>query len=239
MAQGYSESFTVGESQIAVNDSIGPSIYCYLNSPSFQNGGTVNSTPYFVAEITDRDGINASGSGIGHDMQLCIDGRADMTFSLNDNFQFDFGSYTSGYTYYSMPQLDEGWHTLRFRAWDIQNNVNTSELRFCVVKSQKPSFSISCTKNPARESTTFVIAHDRQGANLDITVEVYDLSGRRLWSHSESGVGNGSTYTVTWNLTTDGGVQLDSGIYLYRVKLGADNATKTSKAKKLIIAGNK
>ena len=239
MAQGYSESFTVGESQIAVNDSIGPSLYCYLNSPSFQNGGTVNSTPYFVAEITDRDGINASGSGIGHDMQLCIDGRADMTFSLNDNFQFDFGSYTSGYTYYSMPQLDEGWHTLRFRAWDIQNNVNTSELRFCVVKSQKPSFSISCTKNPARESTTFVIAHDRLGANLDVTVEVYDLSGRRLWSHSESGVGNGSTYTVTWNLTTDGGVQLDSGIYLYRVKLGADNATKTSKAKKLIIAGNK
>ena len=108
-----------------------------------------------------------------------------------------------------------------------------------MVKSKKPSFSISCTKNPARESTTFVIAHDRQGANLDVTVEVYDLSGRRLWSHSESGVGNGSTYTVTWDLTTDGGVQLDSGIYLYRVKLGADNATKTSKAKKLIIAGNK
>ena len=239
IAQGYSESFTVGESQLAANDSIGPSVYCYLNSPSFQNGGTVNSTPYFVAEITDRDGINASGAGIGHDMQLCIDGRADMTYSLNDNFLFDFGSYTSGSTYYSLPQLDEGWHSLRFRAWDIQNNATVSELRFCVAKSLKPTFSISCTDNPARESTTFIISHDRQGSNLDVTVEVFDLSGRRLWSHNESGVGNGSAYTVTWNLTTDGGASLDSGIYLYRVKLGADNAVKTSKAKKLIITGNK
>ena len=162
-----------------------------------------------------------------------------MTYSLNDNFLFDFGSYTSGSTYYSLPQLDEGWHSLRFRAWDIQNNATVSELRFCVAKSLKPTFSISCTDNPARESTTFIIFHDRQGSNLDVTVEVFDLSGRRLWSHNESGVGNGSAYTVTWNLTTDGGASLDSGIYLYRVKLGADNAVKTSKAKKLIITGNK
>ena len=30
---------------------IGPSIYCYLNSPSFVNGGNVNTTPYFVAQV--------------------------------------------------------------------------------------------------------------------------------------------------------------------------------------------
>lgn len=238
MAQGCTDDFIVGGSDVADNDSIGPSIYCYLNSPSFQNGGTVNTTPYFVAEVKDRDGINASGSGIGHDMQLCIDGSQLMTYSLNDNFLFDFGSYTSGTTYYNIPELAEGEHTLRFRAWDILNNATTAELRFNVVRSLKPSFTISCTDNPASSSTTFIISHDRSGSQLDVTVEVFDLSGRMLWSHSESGVSDGSTYTVTWNLTGNNGSRLSTGVYLYRVKLGSDSAVRTSKAKKLIVIGN-
>lgn len=238
VAQGYSEAFTVGDSQVADNDSIGPSVYCYLNSPSFVNGGNVNSTPYFVAEVSDRDGINASGSGIGHDMQLCIDGKQEYTYSLNDNFQFDFGSYTSGSTYYSIPELAEGEHRLQFRAWDILNNVSVAELRFNVVKSQRPTFTISCTDNPASESTTFIISHDRAGSTLGVAVEVFDLSGRRLWTHEESGVGSGTTYTVMWNLIGDNGARLQTGVYLYRVKLTSDNATRTSKAKKLIVIGN-
>lgn len=239
MAQGYSEAFTVGESVETANDSIGPSIYCYLNDPSFQNGGKVNTTPYFVAEIKDRDGINASGSGIGHDMQLCIDGRQALTYSLNDNFTFDFGSYTSGSTYYNIPALDEGEHTLRFRAWDILNNVTVSELRFTVVKSQKPEVSISCTDNPATESTTFIIAHDRSGSALDVTVEVFDTSGRMLWSQTDGGVSQASPYTLTWDLTCANGARLSPGVYLYRVKVASDNAVRTSKAKKLIVVGNK
>ncbi len=239
IAQGYSDRFTVGDSQIADNDSIGPSIYCYLNSPSFQNGGSVNTTPYFVAEVKDRDGINASGAGIGHDMQLCIDGKQDMTYSLNDNFTFDFGSYTSGSTYYNIPELTEGEHRLQFRAWDILNNVSTAELRFNVVKTQKPSFTISCTDNPATSSTTFLISHDRAGSNVDVVVEVFDISGRLLWSHEEGGVSENATYTVTWDLCGNNGSHLQTGVYLYRVKLTSDNATRTSKAKKLIVIGNK
>lgn len=237
-AHGNSESFIVGGSDVAANDSIGPSIYCYLNSPSFTNGGNVNSTPYFVAQVTDKDGINASGAGIGHDMQLVIDGKMEMTYSLNDNFQFDFGSYTSGSTYYNIPQLETGPHKLLFRAWDIQNNYSTAELTFNVVTGQKPAFSIACTNNPATESTTFIINHDRAGAELGVIVDVFDVSGRLLWRHEESGVSDSSTYTVPWDLTVDGGARLQTGVYLYRVHLTSDGATKISKAKKLVVIGN-
>ena len=89
MAQGHEEGFTIDGSEVVYNDSIGPSIYAYLNSPSFVNGGEVNSTPYFYAQITDKDGINASGNGIGHDMQLTIDGKLTQTYILNDNFRYD------------------------------------------------------------------------------------------------------------------------------------------------------
>lgn len=239
IAQGYSDDFIVGGSEIAANDSIGPSIYCYLNSPSFQNGGDVNPTPYFVAEITDRDGINASGAGIGHDMQLIIDDMQDMTYSLNDNFMFDFGSYTTGSTYYYLPELDEGEHTLQFRAWDIQNNMSVARLRFNVVKGQKPSVSISCTDNPAQSNTSFIIAHDRTGSSIDVTVEVFDVGGRILWSQTDTGITAASPYVMSWNLTGSNGAPLQTGVYLYRVKLRSEGAVRTSKAKKLIIVGNK
>lgn len=239
VVNGYCNSFTVGGSDIADNDSIGPSVYCYLNSPTFQNGDRVNPTPYFVAEITDRDGINAAGAGVGHDMQLVIDGKTELTYTLNDNFQYDFGSYTTGSTYYCLPELEEGEHRLKFTAWDILNNPTTQELRFRVARGLKPTFSISCTNNPATTSTTFVIANDRTGSNVDVRIEVLDMSGRLLWRHDESGVSMASAYTVDWNLKLDNGQQLDTGVYLYRVRLASDGASRMSKAKKLIVVGNK
>ena len=63
-------------------------------------------------------------------MQLVVDGKATQTFNLNDNFRYDFGSYTSGSTGYSLPELTEGPHTLQFRAWDILNNPSTVTLHF-------------------------------------------------------------------------------------------------------------
>lgn len=238
-ANGYSEDFIVGGSDITGTDSIGPSIYCYLNSPSFANGGNVNTTPYFVAQVSDADGINATGNGIGHDLQLIIDGDMTMTYNLNDNFTYDFGSYTSGSTYYSIPELTAGQHKLLFRAWDILNNSSTAQLTFNVVQGLAPSlFSVSCTSNPATSSTTFIISHDRTGSDMDVKIEVFDVSGRLLWKHEETGVSTSGAYTVDWDLTTDTGARLQTGVYLYRVSIASDGSSQTSKAKKLIVIGN-
>ena len=240
IGNGSCEAFTVGGGDIAENDSVGPSIFCYLNSPSFVNGGKVNSTPYFVAEIMDKDGINTSGNGIGHDLQLVIDGEMARTYNLNDNFSYDFGTYTRGSTYYNIPELEEGEHTLEFRAWDVFNNMSSTSLRFNVVKGLSPQLlSVSCTDNPATTSTTFIICHDRTGSNLDVAIDVMDMSGRLLWTHEESGVSTGGAYTVDWDLTVDGGSRLGTGVYLYRVRMSSDGSPQTSKAKKLVIIGNK
>ena len=63
--------------------------------------------------------------------------------------------------------------------------------------------------------------------------------GRLLLRRQESGASNGSLYTMNWNLDLDGGAKLQTGVYLYRVLLTADGATTTSKAKKLVVIGNK
>ena len=235
-ANGACERFVVGGSADMRNDSIGPSIYCYLNSPSFVDGGSVNTTPFFVAQISDKDGINAAGSGIGHDLQLVIDGDVAKTYQLNDNFTYDFGTYTSGSTYYSIPELEPGKHQLTFRAWDIQNNSSTVKLNFNVVKGLSPTlFDVGVTENPAKTSTTFIISHDRTETNMDVVIELYDTSGRQLWRHAESGVSTSSSYTVNWDLTIDGGRPLGTGVYLYRVKVSTDGSSYASKTRKLIV----
>lgn len=236
VAQGYSERFLVGGSVEARNDSVGPSIYCYLNSPSFVDGGTVNPTPYFVAQIADKDGINAAGSGIGHDLQLVIDGDMAKTYVLNDNFVYDFGTYTSGSTYYSIPTLEPGKHQLTFRAWDIQNNCSTVKLNFNVARGLSPTlFDVGVTENPARTSTAFIVSHDRTGTDMDVVIELYDTSGRQIWRHAENGVPTSGSYTINWDLTVDGGRPVSTGIYLYRVKISSDGSSYSSKTRKLIV----
>ena len=235
-AHGACERFTVNGSNIAENDSIGPSVYCYLNSEDFTFGGEVNSTPFFVAQINDKDGINASGAGIGHDMTLIIDGDIEKTYNLNDNFTFDYESYTSGQTYFALPALSEGKHTLKFRAWDILNNSSTTTLDFVVRNSIQPNITdVYATNNPARESTTFVVAHNFCGADLDLVIEIMDSSGRLLWSTSENGTATTNTIAYKWDLRTDSGAKLNTGIYLYRIKLSSNGSSYTSKTKKLLI----
>lgn len=239
-ANGSCDQFIVGGSAEAKNDSVGPSIYCYLNSPSFVDGGNVNSTPYFVAEIKDKDGINAAGSGIGHDLQLVIDGDMAKTYTLNNNFSYDFGTYTSGSTFYSIPELEEGPHRLQFRAWDIQNNSSTAVLHFNVVKGLRPQlFNIGVTNNPARTSTTFIISHDRMESNMDVVIELFDAAGRQMWRHAESGVSATGNYTVDWDLSVDGGRPLQTGVYLYRVRVSSEGSSYVSKTKKLIVISNR
>ncbi len=237
LAQGSYEQFIVGGSEDIKNDSIGPSIYCYLNSPSFVDGGDVNATPYFVANITDKDGINAAGSSIGHDLQLVIDGEMAKTYILNDNFVYDFGTYTSGSTYYSIPELEPGKHQLTFRAWDVLNNSSTTTLHFNVVRGLRPQlFDVGVTENPAKTSTTFIISHDRAESEMDVVLEIFDTSGRMLWRHAEDGVTATGNYTITWDLAADGGRPLGTGLYLYRVKVAADGSSYASKTRKLIIS---
>ena len=236
MASGHAENFTVGSGADMLNDGIGPSIYCYLNTSAFQNGGTVNATPWFYAELTDKDGINAAGSSLGHDLELVVDGQLSMTYNLNEYFQYSFGDYRTGSVGYSLPQLSEGEHRLTFRAWDVLNNSSVAELKFRVERSLQPNcFSVECTRNPATTATTFVVNHDRTGSQMDVELEIFDASGRLLWSKGETGVSTDNTYTLDWDLTTSSGSRLHTGVYLYRVLISSDGSKRASKAQKLIV----
>ncbi|SHM67903.1 Por secretion system C-terminal sorting domain-containing protein [Xylanibacter ruminicola] len=228
-AHGENESFELIGSSTALTDSIGPSVYCYLNSKNFKNGGKVNTTPYFIAELYDDSGINASGSSIGHDLELIIDGDMNQTYNLNNYFEYDFGDYRSGSIGFSIPQLSIGTHKLLFRAWDILNNSTTTELLFEVSEDAgSGEFNVTCTQIPASTNTQFVITHDRPGSELKVTLDVFDLGGRQLWRQTDTVMATNDTITIDWNLNVAGGSRLHTGLYLCRLTLN-DGDSKTIK----------
>ncbi len=237
-ANGYSEDFTVGG--ISDNsDSDGPEIFAYLNSEDFENGGRVNATPYFVAQLQDESGISYSGNGVGHDLVLTIDNDTRTTYTLNDYYTTEFGDFTQGTVAFSIPELEDGEHSLTFRAWDVLNNTSLSSLDFVVDNSLAPQIlNVALSNNPATESTTFLISHDRAGSDCDITVEVFDFAGRRLWRHQETSASGTGLHSISWNLCANGGGRLFSGVYLYRVTLRSGESKQVSKSQKLVIAGN-
>ena len=98
--------------------------------------------------------------------------------------------------------------------------------------------NISVTNIPSSTSTTFIVQHNFAGANVDVIIDVFDMSGRILWQHEATGVSTGNTFTVDWDLTLSGGGHLSTGVYLYRVRLGSNGSKKVSKAKKLIVINN-
>ncbi len=133
-AHGTYDRFLVGGTNPELTtDTLGPQVALYLNSDRFVPGGKVNATPLFVANITDTDGINTTGSGVGHDLTLAIDNDPLLTFILNGDFVPSPGDYTSGTVSYRLPRLDIGQHTLTFRAWDVLNNSTVITLPFEVV----------------------------------------------------------------------------------------------------------
>ena len=135
-----------------------------------------------------------------------------------------------------MPELTEGRHSLTFRAWNIMNKSTTKSLEFEVVKGLRPElFSISCTNSPARESTTFILSHNRPDSELDVRIAVCDFSGRELWVHTETGISSGSYYYVDWNLASNGGQRLMPGVYLYRASIVSGGSKESTKTEKIVI----
>ena len=239
-AQGNFDNFIVGgTSDTAETDTIGPEIRAlYLNDMTFVDGGQVNTTPYFVAELWDKSGVNITGSSVGHDMMLVIDESTVLSYNLNSYYELLPGEEGTGIVKFPIPALEPGKHTAEFWVWDILNNSTVRTFTFEVVEGLKPFlFDVIATPGIAREQVTFHLMHNRPESRMRVGIMVYDLAGRQLWKHEESGTsGLFENYTVSWDLTS-GGARMRPGVYIYRAAISTDNSKDATKARKFIILG--
>lgn len=228
-AQGHCEDFIVGGSNNEIeNATNGPLVDMYLNHAGFVSGGKVNETPIFTAHVSDEYGINISSPTPGHDIVIMLDNKS---YILNDYYEAEQDTYKAGTINYQFPELAEGHYTLMFRVWNLYNISSIKYLDFEVVKDLSPEiFSVICYPNPATTETNIIVNHDRENEIISMTVDVYDLSGRRIWSQTQD-----NSNLINWNLTTDNGLRVPEGMYIYRVSVKDGKKIKSSRANKIIV----
>lgn len=234
-ANGYNEQFCLnGTDENAPVDNQQPEVFVYLNTPDFPNGGFTDSNPTFIADIQDDCGISTTGSSVGHDMELVIDGDASNTYTVNNYFSYDFGSYNKGTVTFPLQNLSQGKHSLSFKVWDVNNNSTTAVLDF-TVKNGAKTFDINATSNPARTTTRIITSFENNDEEHTVVTEIYDIAGRLIWSDKQNTVpGNGYSSTE-WLLTDNSGAPVPAGIYLYRAKVSSNSWKANSETKKIIV----
>lgn len=235
-ANGCYNGFTVGGTAPELKtDTIGPDIKLTLNDNSFRYGGSVNSTPTLIVELSDSSGLNTSGNGLGHDILLVIDNNPEWTWVLNSSFVQNQGDYTRGTVTFTIPELPEGKHELMLRAWDIMNNSTAVYTRFVVVNDLEPSVEVAVTESSAGGHVEFAVSHNRPAQNAQIRLQVADSFGKIIWMVWETDKSASGLARINWNRNSSGGQRASQGLYVVTATVGTPGGPQESVSLKFVI----
>jgi hypothetical protein len=185
----------------------------------------------------DESGINTVGNGIGHDITGIIDGNVTDPVVLNEYFEADLDDYTSGSLKYPMAELSEGWHSLKVKVWDVFNNSSDATIEFKVISGEDIIIAnASNYPNPAHDRTWFIFEHNKPGNELQVTISIFDMSGRNIAVLEETLITSGFSSTpLEWDLRDKNGNVLRQGIYPYRMRITDSDGSFTESYQKLIV----
>lgn len=210
MLGGFDENALVDESH--------PEIRLYIGDSSFVNGGLTHEDAAIFAILDDEVGINAVGSGLGHDITAVLDGNNNDLIVLNDFYETDIRNPHRGYINYQFQDLTPGRHTLTLKAWNIYNYSASANIEFVVRNSDTAQLGrLISYPNPATDHTTIVVEHNIKSAITSARIDIYDMKGQRVQSFDVQPVKGSSTLgPVDWNLSNGSGATIGNGIYLIR-----------------------
>ncbi len=237
-AHGSNESFMIGGTgDSAITDNNGPEIELFMNSEQFVSGGTTDENPTILAKLFDDNGINTVGNGIGHDIMAIVDENTSNAIILNDYYEADLDTYQSGKVMYKLSNLEQGPHTLSFKAWDVSNNSSERTIDFVVSESADIALDhVLNYPNPFTTNTTFYFEHNQNCQSLDVQIQIYTISGKLVKTFDQIVQTDGFRIEgVNWDGRDEFGDQLARGVYIYNVNVRADDGKVAKKTEKLVI----
>lgn len=220
-----------------ISDTTGPEIRLFMNDTLFRNGGMTDRNPRMLAIIEDKGGINTTGSGIGHDLTAFLDNNQNNSFVLNNYFENDFDNYMKGRIVYDLSELPAGNHSLKLKAWDNFNNSSEEVIHFIVETDGKFLLTnLINYPNPAVENTKISAEHNRPDEELEITISIFDGTGRliRILEKNEYATGY-QLSPVVWDGNNSSGVRVKKGIYPYRVSVRTEEGEKATASGRIMI----
>lgn len=239
-AAGFNKSIVVGglDTNVAP-DNDPPTVRLFINDTNFISGGLTNRSPKGLALLSDENGINTVGTGIGHELLGILDGNTASPFILNDYFKADLDDYRSGTVLYPFFDLQPGEHTLLVRAWDVANNMGQDEITFIVDESARLALNrVFNYPNPFNTETRFQFEHNRAGEPLEVDIQIFDFNGKLTKRIQQNLVSEGNRVSqITWDGLDEEGKPIPSGMYVYRVivKSTVDGSTASDYSKLVYI----
>jgi len=208
-----------------------------MNDTLFKNGGLTDSNPTLLAILSDTDGINTTGTGIGHDLTGILDNDSDHPLILNSYFEDDFNNYMKGSVKYSLSGLSEGYHTITVKAWDNFNNSSEKTISFQVVTGEKFLVrNLFNYPNPFMNETNISLEHNRPDNELEVTINIYNIDGRIIRILNTKIGSTGYTLPpVVWDGKDEGGRKVGRGMYPYTVTVITGNGETARVSGRMII----
>jgi hypothetical protein len=232
----YNRIIVGGSAAPETTDNEGPDIKLFMNNNLFRDGGITDQNPRLLALVSDANGINTIGNGIGHDITAILDGNTSEPFILNDFYESDFDTYKSGYIWFPFSFLSPGEHSLTVKVWDVFNNSSQAEIHFRVYNSGE--FVINDVynyPNPFKEYTNIVFEHNQQNIEFTTKAEFYSISGHLVKVIEQTDAQNGSVSApIRWDGTNSNGDMVPAGMYLCRLSVRTSNGFFAQKTGKLI-----
>ena len=239
-AKGSNDNFIIGgTSNNIIQDNQGPEIQIFMNDESFVFGGITNTDPVLLIKLEDENGINVTGTSIGHDLSGTLDEDNQGTFIMNDFYEATVDNFREGSARYPISGLESGRHSISVKAWDVLNNSSEARSEFVVIKDGDNVLEhVLNYPNPFTTSTNFQFEHDLTSTELDILITIYTISGKVIKTIEATKYTTGFRIDdIHWDGTDDFGSDIGKGVYLYKIKVRSDefNLLRESEFEKLVI----
>ncbi|MCC7332031.1 MAG: type IX secretion system sortase PorU [Flavobacteriales bacterium] len=237
-ANGYFTEFYIGgTASNYTQDNEGPQLELYMNDKTFVYGGITDENPKLLAYVSDLHGINMVGNGIGHDIVAVLDDETDKAFILNNYYEADLNSYQKGLIKFPFSNLEEGRHKLTLKVWDVYNNSSEITTEFNVVKAKNIVINrVYNYPNPFTTHTEFWFEHNQSNKQMFAQIQIFTVSGKLVKTISKNITNEGFRSTsITWDGLDDFGDRLARGVYIYHLKVRAENMSIADKYEKLVI----
>lgn len=241
-AAGADENIIIGGNANLIQDDKPPVVTPYLNTDAFVSGGITNNSPRILIKCSDDNGMNVSGTSLGHDLTAVLDDNVLETIVLNDFYASEQDNFRRGQATFPLRDLAPGRHTLRVKGWDVSNNAGEGYTEFVVAEDGKAAIDhVLNYPNPFTTNTYFQFEHNLAGQVLDVQISIFTVAGKLVKTIQHSAPTDGFRVSdIQWNGLDDYGDRLARGVYLYRVKVrGTDllggTATAESDFEKLVI----
>lgn len=236
---GYDESIIVGgSSDDAIVDDEDPEIELFMNDSNFIFGGLTDENPSIFAIIKDDNGINTSGTSLGHDITAVIDEDYANPIILNDFYSAALNDYKKGRIFYPLNDLSNGTHNITLKAWDVNNNSGRAYTEFIVADNAKLVIEhVFNYPNPFTTKTNFIFEHNQINQNLDVQIKIYTITGKvvKTIDATVNSLGNTKKTPIEWNGLDDYGDKIGRGVYLYQLEVKSPTGDSESKLQKLVI----